>query len=381
MCVHARSKELDSKKPVDIVYLDFERAFDKVPHQRLLTKLDHFGIRGTLFKWIGKYLKDRTFQVRVGDSLSQQKRVLSGVPQGSVLAPHLFGIFITYLADIIDSASAFFADDCKFFADPSINSGQLQDDLNRIQDWTKDWIIKLNPLKCSILHLGSNNPRVTYNIDGNNLASVNLQRDLGVNIAFNLKWEDHITSIVKKANSFIYVIRRSFQTMTVEVFRRIYKTYIRPLLEYGYQLWSPYFQKDIDLLESVQRKATKMPQGLRRLSYNERLVALRLTTLEERRLRGDLIESYKILTHHYNLPNIQDILLKKEDRASRGHRLKLVRAPANTNVAYHFFSNRVVHNWNMLPEDVVSADSVNAFKNKLDNWLRTSKTVLKKVIP
>lgn len=155
--------------------------------------------------------------------------------------------------------------------------------------------------------------------------------------------------------------------MTVDVFCKIYKTYIKPLLEYGFQIWHPYFKKDIDLLESVQRRAIKIPQALRRKSYEDRLLALRLTTLEDRRLRGDLIETYKIMTHHYNLPNFQDIFMRKDDlRPSRGHQLKLNRDPAVSLAAHHFFSNRVVYNWNALSDDVVTATSVNAFKNKLD---------------
>lgn len=281
---------------------------------------------------------------------------------------------------MIQSQTAFFADDGKIFANPLIKSGQLQEDLNCIQAWARDWIIKLNAAKCTVLHLGSANPRAKYRLDNSDIESVDLQKDLGVLIASNLKWEDQIISIVKKANSFLYVIRRSFQLFTVEVFLKIYKTYIRPLLEYGFQVWSPYFQKDINLLESVQRKATKLPQVLRHKSYEERLLTLRLTSLEERRLRGDLIETFKIINQYYNLPNIEDIyIIRESSRPNRGHKIQLTRDLAKTKPAHHFLSNRVVHNWNKLPEHVVSATSINNFKNKLDKWLSTEKKSLLKL--
>lgn len=376
-CVHAWSSEVDNKIPVDIVYLDFERAFDKVPHQRLLMKLNHYGIRGKLHAWFNNYLTRRTYQVRIGNSLSQIKCVSSGVPQGAVAAPDLFGIFITDLIELINCQSAFFADDGKKIANPLVKAGQLQEDLDRIQRWTNDWIIKLNISKCSVLHLGKNNPQTTYNLNGVAIASVNQQKDLGIIITTDLKWEQHISTIVKKANSFLYVIRKSFQTMTVEVFIKIYKTYVRPLLEYGYQIWSPYFKKDIDLLESVQRKATKTPYALRRKTYEERLQILGLTSLEERRLRGDLIETFKILNGYYNLPDIQDIYsLTDYTRDSRRHNTLLRPAPSHTNTAHHILSNRVVYNWNRLPEDVVSSQSLNAFKNNLDKWIKLRKIVL-----
>lgn len=376
-CVHTWSKDLDNGNPVDVCYLDYERAFDRVPHQRLLVKLDHVGIRGPLLRWIENYLTDRTFQVRVGNCLSQSKPVLSGVPQGSVLSAHLFGVYISDLIETVQCKSAFFADDGKFFTNPTMGSGQLQEDLNRIHNWTKEWVISLNISKCCVLHLGKTNPKTIYSLDGNNLQSVNLQKDLGIHIAPNLKWEEHITTIVKKANSFIYIIRRSFQNMTVEVFRKIYKTYIRPLLEYGFQIWNPYFQKDINLLESVQRRATKIPQALRRKSYEDRLKALRLTTLEERRLRGDLIETYKILTLKYDLPELHHIYnLRQGSKTFRGHCYQLTRSVTKSLTAHHFLSNRVVTNWNKLPEDVVTASSTNAFKNKLDKWIKDNKVSL-----
>lgn len=370
--VYAWGKELDNRNPVDVIYLDFERAFDKVPHQRLLIKLEHFGIRGCLLDWIKDYLKDRTFQVRVGTSLSSKRDVLSGVPQGSVLAPTLFGIFVTDLVGLIESQSCFFADDGKFFGNPLSEANKLQADINRLLDWTNQWIVKLNIAKCSVLHMGTNNPQVDYTIDRQIIAATNSQKDLGVLMTKDLKWGEHINTIVKKANSFLYVIKRSFQLITTNVFLKIYKTYIRPLLEYAVQVWNPYLAKDIDLLESVQRRATKIPYKLRKKSYGKRLEILHLTTLSERRLRGDLIETYKILTGQYNLP-IKDMFVLKSSRFQRGHSLKLNRSHANTNVAYHFLTNRIVNVWNELPADVVSAPSVNSFKNRLDNWCKNNK--------
>lgn len=373
-CLDKWSQYFDNHDPLDIFYLDFERAFDKVPHRRLLLKLKHFGIQGALLKWIESYLTGRTFQVKVGNSLSSRFDVLSGVPQGAVLAPTLFGIFVTDLCSVFQSESCFFADDVKYFGNPRIQSGSLREDLDRIQEWTKDWIIKLNPAKCSVLHIGGNNPLERYQIGNTPVASTSVQKDLGVLISSNLKWGPHIEAIVKKANCLLYAIRKSFQHINIDCFLKIYKTYVRPLLEYGFQIWNPYFAKDIDLLESVQRKATRIPYQLRKKTYEQRLEILKLPTLSDRRKRGDVIEVYKILSGKYNCPGLQDILNKSTVHRSRhSNNIQLARTRSNTNVGYNTLNNRVISFWNRLPQEIVDAPSTNAFKNRLDKWLQSNK--------
>lgn len=225
----------------------------------------------------------------------------------------------------------------------------------------------------SVLHVGPKNPQSHYTIEGTMLNSVTLQKDLGITVTNNLKWETHIIEIVKRANSLLYMIRKAFSYITAGLFLKLYKTYVRPLLEYGYQIWSPYFQKDISLLERAQKQATKMVASIRNLSYEDRLEALALTTLEERRHRGDLIETYKILTERYDVAGIKLMYAMNKNDQLRGHSLKLNRTSCHSNPRKHFIASRVVDSWNRLPEEVISATSVINFKNKLDAFLKSAK--------
>ena len=207
---------------------------------------------------------------------------------------------------------------------------------------------------------------LAYTIEGEKIQPVMTQKDLGITISWDLKWESHIINIVKRANSLLYLIRKAFSTITSELFLKLYKTYVRPLLEYSYQVWNPYFRKDIEHLEKVQRRATKLVLTLRNKPYEARLKELRLTTLEERRQRGDLIETYKMLHDYYSVPNLENMYTMNTNKQLRGHSLKLNKAIAASNPRKHFLTNRVVDAWNALPEEVISASSVNSFKNKLD---------------
>ena len=195
------------------------------------------------------------------------------------------------------------------------------------------------------------------------------QVDLGVTLTPDLKWEAQVAKVVKKANSTIYLVRRAFYDISVETLRVVYKTYIRPLLEHAISAWSPYFLKDIDLLERVQRRATKIPSCLRNLPYEERLRILKLPTLVDRRARGDLIECYKILHGHYTCDI--DIFVRNNNTHLRGHSLKLDLEKCNRLARKYFLTNRVVSKWNSLPASVVTAPSVIAFKKKLDETLGT----------
>lgn len=279
-CLSSWTKSFNEKEPIDVIYLDYEKAFDKVPITRLLLKLDFIGIRGKLLKWIEAFLRHRTYQVRVGEALSDRKNVLSGVPQGSVLGPVLYILYTFDLPHSLQCNVRTFADDTKVFANPLIDYDRLQSDLNKIAAWSKEWLINLNASKCSVLHIGKRNPCRVYDLAGVKLVPVKSQIDLGVVITEDLKWEEHIFMITKKAKSLIYLIRKAFGILTPEMVVKIFKTYIRPLLEYAFQIWSPYFIKDIVLLEKVQRSFTKLPKDLKSKPYEDRLKVLRLTSMK-----------------------------------------------------------------------------------------------------
>ena len=287
---------LDNGDVIDEILLDFAKAFDKVPHQRLLFKLRQYGISGNTYNWIESFLNSRKQSVRVMDQYSRKATVRSGVPQGSVLGPILFLIFINDLPSNIRSKIKLFADDTKIYRIIHClnDADMLQQDLDELVNWSEKWRMEFNASKCHVLHFSGKNRQYLYHIKGTLLNSSDAERDLGVLISKDLKPSKHIKEVVRKANQCLGMIRRSFTHIDSEIFLLVYKTFIRPKLEYCSNIWSPYLLKDINLLENVQRRATKMVIGLHALPYEERLKKLDLFSLHHRRLRGDLILLFKI---------------------------------------------------------------------------------------
>ena len=194
------------------------------------------------------------------------------------------------------------------------------------------------------------------------------EKDLGVIFDHNLKFDDHIQSKIKKANSMMGIIRRTYTYLDQNSFLLLFKSLVRPHLEYANQAWSPHLKKHITSIENVQRRATKQIPGLKTMTYQERLVYLKLPTLCYRRLRGDMIEVFKILTYKYD-SSVCAGLLHYSETGTRGHSYKLAKPRANTNIKKYYFTHRVNDLWNSLPENVVGAPSVMSFEARLDkHW-------------
>lgn len=368
-CLDNWTRFLDKKIPVDVLYLDFCKAFDKVPRLRLLHKLEHFGIRGQLLVWIQGFLGNRTFSVKIADAHSSKRIVSSGVPQGSVLGPVLFIVYTADLAALLKCKSAFYADDLKVFSPVNEASNQLQSDLLTVSQWCVDWLLPINASKCSVLHLGTSNPAVSYKLCGRSVKSVDIQNDLGVLITSNLSWSEHILNITKKANKQLYLIRKAFPKCSLQTLMQLFTTYVRPTLEHAGPAWFPIFVKDSELLESVQRRATRLPFGVFCPSYEVRLAMIDLPSFKKRRLRGDLIVSFRAL--HALFGTDMSFLFDLNDNTMRGHTFKLKKEKFNTTIRQKFLSNRVFDAWNALPASVVCAPSVNSFKNRLDCFWST----------
>lgn len=362
-CLNSWTTSFDEGQPVDVIYLDFEKAFDKVPHNKLIYKLEHYGVRGNLLRLISNFLKNRQYQVRANSTLSGQHSVLSGVPQGSVLGPLLFLVYISDLADLVKSNIIFFADDTKLYANPLEQSTELREDLKIIESWCDTWGMRLNEDKCTVLSIG-HNINYAYILNNIELKHVKLQKDLGVLISNDLKWEPHVNRVVKMTNSFIYLIQKAFEDKSASTILKLYKSFIRPKLEYAHSVWNPYYVKDIEQLERVQRRVTRIPPELAPEQYETRLKKLNLTSLRERRLRGDLIETYKILNNHYKCTF--HFFSANLNVHLRGHSKKLSKEKNAKLPRKNFLSNRIVYSWNSLRESTVSAPTMNSFKAKID---------------
>ena len=370
-------KAFDEGYQIDTIYLDFRKAFDSVPHKRLLVKLKGYGFDGMLLKWIEDFLSERRQRVILNGRMSAWKDVTSGIPQGSVLGPVLFIIYINDMPDTTRSLCRLFADDSKMYLCVKSRTDQeiIQADLFKLCDWSKKWLLTFNVAKCKAVIFGNQKYDFTYqmiNTDGEtkNLPCESGEKDLGIQFQSNLKFDQHITTIVNKANQLLGLIKRSFCYMDKTLFLKLYKSLIRPHLDYGNSVWYPVTKKNKQLIENVQRRATRLVPDLRDLSYEERLYNLNLPTLEYRRKRGDLIQLYKMIH------GMDDIDVTKfvsfSTNTTRGHTLKLNKPRCKKSVRLNAFPARCIDNWNRLPQDLINTPSLDIFKNRLDViWINT----------
>ena len=295
------------------------------------------------------------------------------MPQGSVLGPVLFLVFINDLPEVIKVLIKLFADDAKLYSVVTSNAdNRAQFSLNRAVDWSKVWKMIFNIIKCHHLHIGKKFTETTYTMESDGqqveLEKVKNEKDLGVIIDQNLTFRDHITSKVNIVNRYVGIVFRTFTYIDQEMFLNLYKSIIRPHLEYATPVWSPLYKKDKIIIENVQRRATKLIATCKNLPYQERLRKLGLPTLEYRRERADMIQTYKIL-HGIDKIDKDKLFTPALYRATRGHSYKLQKKRSRLNVRANTFSNRVVDTWNNLPENVVNAPSVNEFKSRLNkHW-------------
>ena len=231
------TKALDEGYGLDVVFLDYKKAFDSVPHRRLIEKLKSFGINGKLLQWLDSFLKSRTMKVGLRGAFSELLEVLSGVPQGSVLGPLLFLLYVNELPDWIKCELKMFADDTKVWSriQKDTDSSTLQDDLDRLQSWSDIWQLSFNADKCKVMHIGHSVQTKYYMGEGptrKELESVQQERDLGVIITSDLKPSSQCLKSAATARRVIGMVRRTFRNLDIADFRLIYKTYIRPHLEF-----------------------------------------------------------------------------------------------------------------------------------------------------
>ena len=292
------------------------------------------------------------------------------MPQGSVLGPILFLVYINDLEEGVTGKILKFADDTKLFTKTKeIGDKQnLQDDIDKLVKWSEKWQMLFNFGKCKCLHIGPGNTSMTYQMGGTSLSITVKEKDLGVTMNANMKVSEQCIIAASKGNQVLGMIRRNITYKDKSLIVPLYKAIVRPHLEYCIQALSLYLRKDIDMLEKIQKRATKLIPGLRDLRYEERLKECGLTTLEARRLTGDQIEVFKILNGYENIDS--NIFLEiKESKITRGHNYTLVKKQSRLDVRKYSFSQRTVNVWNKLSTDCVNASSFNMFRNKIDKYL------------
>ena len=377
------SNRLDKKEWVDVIYLDFKKAFDSVPHVRLLRKLEALGVRGEILRWIREWLRNRKQRVTLEGVESEWENVISGVPQGSVLGPVLFAIYIEDIDEGVCSRMLKFADDTKVIGKSVTEEDVrvLREDLERLREWSEKWQMGFNVDKCKVMYMGKGNSKAEYKLGNKVLEECNEEKDLGVVISRNGKVEKQCAEAAKKGFKVLGMIARTFVTRKRNVILQLYKSLVRPLLDYCVQAWRPYRKKDIDLLERVQKRATRMVEECKELDYEERLRRLGLTTLETRRLRADLVEVYKILIGEEGVRR-GDFFIGMTGKEGlvgggrggmrlRGNKWRLHKKRFRIDCAKYSFGNRVIKWWNKIPDSVIEGvGGIGGYKGRLDKLMR-----------
>ena len=387
---------------MDALYCDFMKAYDVVSHAKLKAKLEkRFGVEGKLLLWISEWLRARRQRVVISGQASEWTEVLSSIIQGSVLSGILFLLYIDDIEDEFQEPEeslmaedngrteelkieghkptliSIFVDDTKTAR--SVKNPEehvkMQGLIDRLGEWSIRWDLKFNVEKCKVFHAGRNNQRYKYNIYGQELQTTEAEKDVGVILTPDLRPSKMVARAASRANQVLGAWARAVSWRDKTTWIKIYKTYVRTKLEYCSQAWSPWTLSDREVLEKVQRRAVGMVTTLPRdMGYEQKLKLLGLTTLVERRERGDMIQMFRSLGGQDSVGYKSFFTLESEaqrtgpsTRARSGHLNVVPPARAKTEQRRNFWSQRSVPMWNSLSDQVKMATNVNMFKNRYDN--------------
>ena len=391
-------QSFDRNRQVDVAILDFSKAFDTVPHQKLLHKLSTYGIRDSTLSWLTCFLTKRSMRVVLEGSASESTSVDSGVPQGTVLGPLLFLSHFNDLPNSVSSKVRLFADDCLLYRE--INSIQdhisLQNDLKQLKFWALTWGMRFNASKCYILSINRVADKKSlfhYQLNSTILKHVTDNPYLGILFSDDLTWRNHIAKSTKKANSTLGFLKRNLHNCPRKCKKAAYVSLIRSVLEYGATLWDPYLKKDINQLEQVQRKALRFmyndyknytPGSIDKLQKKSQL-----PSLQDRRKAIRLTFMYKVVEGLVPaMPTSTFILFNKPGRQIRVRKdtnfitknainnyvrnnNRSIKIPDSKTEQYrHSFFVQTAVDWNQLPDQVVQSKSLDTFKKQLEKNLQ-----------
>ena len=377
------NQALNQNGRVDAAVLDFSKAFDKVPHRRLLRKLDHCGVRGDTLKWLEHFLIGRKQRVVIDGVESDECDVVSGVPQGSVLGPLLFIIFINDIGAQLspDTQIRLFADDALVYR--VMHSHQdviaFQADLDKLTAWADKWCMSFNVDKCYAMHFmnrgrKSREVAVPYSMKGQLLERVEHTKYLGVTLADTLSWRDQTSQTSGKAHSSLAFLERNLWMLPRHLKERAYFTIVRPAVEYASAIADPYLVKDVAKLEAVQRHAARFVTGnprrrydpeMEHVSVTQLLEELKWESLQARRQSARCVLMFKVLRDVIEVPD------SLKPKTSHGRSLRSATAGnlphiiAQNEVYNHSFFPRTVRDWNELPAAAKTAPELEQFKTIL----------------
>ena len=404
--VHDLATNLNDKIRTDIIYFDFAKAFDSVSHDLILRKLkEEFKVDGLMLRFIKSYLEGREQQVVIGGQTSSKLPVHSGVPQGSILGPLLFVLFINDMFACISGETdiALYADDTKIWRRITMFSDHhiLQNDINNLFVWSVNNKMVFHPNKCKALSISKFRNEFDkfpfnvfiYEINGTCIDYVNSQRDLGVELNNNLNWGSHHSMLVLQASSRLGLLRRTCHfNADVRQKRAFYLAIVRSLFEHCSPVWSPQYVSHLSKFENVQRRAVKWINGVPFCSYSdekyaEELRKLKILPMKLKFLSNDLILFYKIVNQMVPIELPSCIVIMRPTEGSRltrqsaavldetdVTRYSFLTVPTTDTLNKSFFF-RTVRNWNSIPVSVRQINSFSLFKSALMNYLWSPDTV------
>ena len=366
-------------KQVDAIVLDFAKAFDKVPHKRLTQKLKYYGITGLTLHWITAFLSNRTQRVLLDGSSSTSVPVSSGVPQGTVLGPLLFLLYINDLPlSTPNSTTRLFADDSLIYRPIKTydDSELLQTDLDALEQWETKWQMKFRPDKCKTLHFTrSKIPLITsYSLHGETIPATTSHKYLGVTLSNTLRFDKHTDNIKNKASRTLGFLRRNLHGCPQDTKHLAYNTLVRPTLEYCAAVWDPYRDKDTNKLEKVNKAAarfitnnyTKSPGITTRIKQQ-----INMDHLALRRQTHRLTILYKITNNYIDINKQEYLHYANTPRTRNTHNQKYETSTPSSDAHKYSFFPRTICDWNSLPEHIVNANTTDTFKKLALTHLRS----------
>ena len=366
---------LDSGKEVRVIFCDISKAFDRVWHKGLLLKLEAAGISGNLLLWFASYLDNRRQRVVLPGANSRWNSIHAGVPQGSVLGPLLFLLFINDIVNDIGSSIRLFADDTSLYIiveNPELAAQLLNTDLEKITKWAKTWLVTFNPSKTETLLISrkvSQQAHPDLFMLGQKITEVDTHKHLGIYFSNDCSWHKHITYIKEKAWNRINVMRKLKFELDRKSLEAIYLTFIRPILEYGDIIFDNCTNYEKQELEKIQTEAARIATGTTKLVSIETLYKeIGWDTLDTRRRKHKLTLFYKM---YYSVsPPYLSLMVPPPVGQGSSYSLRnandIQTVLARTSQYYSSFLPSVVREWNSLPSDSRNSDSVQSFKQNLN---------------
>ncbi|MES9992730.1 MAG: reverse transcriptase family protein, partial [Candidatus Thiodiazotropha sp.] len=374
-------KALDEGKEVRAIFCDVSKAFDRVWHRGLLYKLHSVGINGSLLHWFTDYLRNRTQRVVLPGASSNWKPINAGVPQGSILGPLLFLVYINDIVENINSKIRLFADDTSLYIivdDPLEAAQTLNSDMEKIHEWASKWLVTFNPSKSESLlfsrkHIKPHHPPIIMNNEV--ISEVNTHKHLGLTFSNDCTWHDHLALIKTKAWHRINIMRKLKFTLDRKSLEKIYFAFIRPLLEYADVVWDNCTQYEANELEKIQIEAARIVTGGTKLvSLNLLYAETGWETLASRRDKHKIIVFYKMYSGLS--PTYLSSLIPPTVGANVTYNLRnpnnIQTIHTNSQLYYNSFLPSVIRNWNLLPEDVRNSTSTAALKQALNSNLNVN---------